>query len=161
MEEGRALVQDVERATIADQIHAYTLCCRRCPGCGSLQHYKDMRTKCVPTVHGAYRSGAEESVRVLASARRARLAARAPRRPCRQEGARGGLCEADVWVHRETFYAGNSDCAEKDFKRNPSTRGWARDMIISMTGASMARARGGVLGRLAPDTRKPRLLLAG
>ena len=55
LEEGRALVQDVERTIIADQIHMYTLCCRTCPGCGSLQHYKDTRTKCVQTVHGAYR----------------------------------------------------------------------------------------------------------
>jgi hypothetical protein len=55
MEEGRALVQDVERVMIADQVHAYTLCCRACPDCGRLQHYKDTRTKCVQTVHGAYR----------------------------------------------------------------------------------------------------------
>jgi hypothetical protein len=55
LEEGRALVQAVERTMIADQIHAYTLCCRAFPGCGSLQHYKDTRTKCVQTVHGAYR----------------------------------------------------------------------------------------------------------
>jgi hypothetical protein len=53
LEEGRALVQAVERTMIADQIHAYTLCCRAFPGCGSLQHYKDTRTKCVQTVHGA------------------------------------------------------------------------------------------------------------
>jgi hypothetical protein len=55
MEEGRELVQDVERVMIADQIHAHTLCCRACPACGRLQHYKDTRTKCVQTVHGAYR----------------------------------------------------------------------------------------------------------
>jgi hypothetical protein len=55
LERGRALVQDVERTMISDQIHAYTLCCRRCPDCERLQHYKDTRTKCVQTAHGAYR----------------------------------------------------------------------------------------------------------
>jgi hypothetical protein len=40
---------------IADQIHAYTLCCRECPDCGSVQHDKDVRTKCVQTNHGGYR----------------------------------------------------------------------------------------------------------
>jgi hypothetical protein len=33
---------------------------------------------------------------------------------------------------QKILYAGNSDRAEKDFKKNPSTRGWTRDMIILM-----------------------------
>jgi hypothetical protein len=55
LEEGRQLVQGIECRMIADQIHAYTLCCRRCPECGRLQHFKDVRTKCVKTIHGSYR----------------------------------------------------------------------------------------------------------
>jgi hypothetical protein len=35
LEKGRALVRAIERRMIADQIHAYTRCCRECPDCGS------------------------------------------------------------------------------------------------------------------------------
>ncbi len=53
--EGRALIGDIERAMIGDQVHIYTLSLRHCPDCGQLQHFKDVRTKCVQTVRGAYR----------------------------------------------------------------------------------------------------------
>jgi hypothetical protein len=55
LKEDRALVQSFDLRMIADQILAYTRCCRECPDCGSLQHYKDVRTKCVQTIHGSYR----------------------------------------------------------------------------------------------------------
>ena len=55
LEEGRQLLQSVERAIIGNQIHAYTLYRQRCPSCGERQHFKDIRTKCVQTVFGGYR----------------------------------------------------------------------------------------------------------
>jgi len=55
LEEARTLVRSVECRMIADQVHAYTLCCRRCPDCGRVQQFKDVRTKCVQTIHGSYR----------------------------------------------------------------------------------------------------------
>jgi hypothetical protein len=53
--EGHEVVRDIERRMIGDQIHAYTLCFRRCPHCGQRQPFKDVRTKCVLTLFGAYR----------------------------------------------------------------------------------------------------------
>ena len=53
--EGHELVRDIERRIISDQIHIYTLCFRRCAHCGDRQPFKDVRTKCVLTVFGAYR----------------------------------------------------------------------------------------------------------
>lgn len=53
--EGHELVRDIERRMISDQIHIYTLCFRRCTHCGQRQPFKDVRTKCVLTVFGAYR----------------------------------------------------------------------------------------------------------
>jgi hypothetical protein len=38
LEEGRVLVQAIECRMIADQIHACTLCCRKCPDCGGVTH---------------------------------------------------------------------------------------------------------------------------
>ena len=53
--EGHGLVRDIERRMISDQIHIYTLCFRRCAHCGQRQPFKDVRTKCVLTMFGAYR----------------------------------------------------------------------------------------------------------
>jgi hypothetical protein len=53
--EGHELIRDIERRMISDQIHIYTLCFRRCIHCGQRQPFKDVRTKCVLTVFGAYR----------------------------------------------------------------------------------------------------------
>jgi hypothetical protein len=39
--EGHEVVRDLERRMISDQIHAYTLCFRRCPHCGHRQAFKD------------------------------------------------------------------------------------------------------------------------
>ena len=55
LEEGRLLLRDIECRLVADQVYAYTMSWRRCPHCGSQQYFKDMRTKCVRTVHEAYR----------------------------------------------------------------------------------------------------------
>ena len=55
LEEGRQLLQVVERAMIGNQIHAYTLYRQYCQSCGKRQHYKDVRTKCMQTVFGGYR----------------------------------------------------------------------------------------------------------
>ena len=54
LEEGQLLLRDIVCRLIADQVHACTMPWRRCPHCGRQQYFKDMRTKCVRTVHGAY-----------------------------------------------------------------------------------------------------------
>jgi hypothetical protein len=53
--EGHELVRDIERRMISDQIHIYALCFRRCSHCRHRQPFKDVRTKCVLTMFGAYR----------------------------------------------------------------------------------------------------------
>jgi hypothetical protein len=55
LEQGRLLLRDIECRLIADRVRAYTMSWRRCWHCGSEQSFKDMRTKYVRTVHGAYR----------------------------------------------------------------------------------------------------------
>jgi hypothetical protein len=55
LEEARTLVRCIECRMIADQIHAYTFCCRDYPDCGRVQQFKDVRTKCVQTIHESYR----------------------------------------------------------------------------------------------------------
>ena len=55
LEEGRQLVQSIEKIMIANQVHAYTLSRQSCSTCGRLQHFKDVRIKCLQTVFGAYR----------------------------------------------------------------------------------------------------------
>jgi hypothetical protein len=53
--EGHELLRDIERRIIGDQVHIYTLCFRQCPHCGQRQPFKDVRSKCVLTVFGAFR----------------------------------------------------------------------------------------------------------
>ena len=53
--EGREILRGIEGRVIGDQVHVYTLCFRRCVHCGLRQSYKDVRTKCLLTVFGAYR----------------------------------------------------------------------------------------------------------
>ena len=55
LEEGRQLIRCIESTMIANQVHAYTLACKPCSICGQRQHFKDIRTKCLQTVFGAYR----------------------------------------------------------------------------------------------------------
>jgi len=54
LQKGREL-RGIERQVIANQVHVYTLCFRCCADCGRRQQFKDVRTKCVQTVFGAYR----------------------------------------------------------------------------------------------------------
>jgi hypothetical protein len=55
LQEGRQLLRGIECQVIANQVHLYTLCFRACPDCGRRRQFKDVRTKCVQTVFGAYR----------------------------------------------------------------------------------------------------------
>jgi hypothetical protein len=55
LQEGRELLRGIECQIIANQVHFYTLCFGSCPDCGQRRQFKDVRTKCVQTVFGAYR----------------------------------------------------------------------------------------------------------
>jgi hypothetical protein len=55
LEEGQQLLRRVQVQIIGSQVHAYALCRRRCVYCGKLRLIKDIRTKCVQTVFGAFR----------------------------------------------------------------------------------------------------------
>jgi hypothetical protein len=55
LEEGQQLLRQVQVQIISSQAHAYALCRRHCARCGSSKRIKDVRTKCVQTVFGAFR----------------------------------------------------------------------------------------------------------
>lgn len=55
LQEGRELLRGIECQIIANQVRFYTLCFGSCPDCGQRRQFKDVRTKCVRTVLGAYR----------------------------------------------------------------------------------------------------------
>ena len=53
--EGRDVLRDIQRQVIGNQVHFYTLCFSHCVHCGKRQPFKDVRTKCLLTVFGAFR----------------------------------------------------------------------------------------------------------
>ena len=55
LEEGQQLLRQLQVQIIASQAHAYALCRRPCVYCGKPKRTKDVRTKCVQTVFGAFR----------------------------------------------------------------------------------------------------------
>jgi hypothetical protein len=55
LEEGQQLLRQLQVQIIASQAHAYALCRRPCVHCGKPKPIKDVRTKCVQTVFGAFR----------------------------------------------------------------------------------------------------------
>ena len=55
LEEGQQLLRRVRVQIIGSQAHAYALCRRPCVHCGKPKRIKDVRTKCVQTVFGAFR----------------------------------------------------------------------------------------------------------
>jgi hypothetical protein len=55
LEEGQQLLRRVQVQIIGSQAHAYALCRRPCVYCGKPKRIKDIRTKCVQTVFGAFR----------------------------------------------------------------------------------------------------------
>jgi len=55
LEEGQQLLRRVQVQIIGSQAHAYALCRRPCVHCGKPKRSKDVRTKCVQTVFGAFR----------------------------------------------------------------------------------------------------------
>jgi hypothetical protein len=55
LEEGQQLLRGVQVQIIGSQAHAYALCRRPCVYCGKPKRIKDIRTKCVQTVFGAFR----------------------------------------------------------------------------------------------------------
>jgi hypothetical protein len=57
LEEGQQLLRRVQVQIIGSQAHAYALCRRPCVYCGKPKRIKDIRTKCVQTVFGAFGFG--------------------------------------------------------------------------------------------------------
>ena len=55
IEDGQQLLRRIQVKVIASQAHAYALCRRTCVECGRPKRIKDIRTKCVQTVFGAFR----------------------------------------------------------------------------------------------------------
>jgi hypothetical protein len=55
LEEGQQLLRRVQVQIIGSQAHAYALCRRPCVYCWKDKRIKDIRTKCVQTVFGAFR----------------------------------------------------------------------------------------------------------
>ena len=55
LEEGQQLLRRIQVQIIGSQAHAYALCRRPCVDCGRPKRIKDIRTKCVQTVYGAFR----------------------------------------------------------------------------------------------------------
>jgi hypothetical protein len=55
LEEGQQLLRRVQVQIIGSQAHAYALCRQPCVECGRPKRIKDIRTKCVQTVFGAFR----------------------------------------------------------------------------------------------------------
>jgi len=55
LEEGQQLLRRIQVEIIRSQAHAYALCRRACVDCGRPKRIKDIRTKCVQTVFGAFR----------------------------------------------------------------------------------------------------------
>src|SRR5258708_3676522 len=55
LEEGQQLLRRVQVQIIDSQAHAYALCRQPCVECGRPKRIKDIRTKCVQTVFGAFR----------------------------------------------------------------------------------------------------------
>src|SRR5258708_11347442 len=55
LQEGQQLLRRVQVEIIKSQAHAYALCRRPCIYCGCPRRMKDIRTKCVQTVFGAFR----------------------------------------------------------------------------------------------------------
>jgi hypothetical protein len=55
LEEGQQLLRRIQVQIIGSQAHAYALCRRPCVHCGKPKRIKDIRTKCVQTVFGAFR----------------------------------------------------------------------------------------------------------
>ena len=55
LEEGQQLLRRIQVQIIASQAHAYALCRRPCVYYGKPKRVKDIRTKCVQTVFGAFR----------------------------------------------------------------------------------------------------------
>jgi hypothetical protein len=55
LEEGQQLLRQLQVQIIASQAHAYALCRRPCVHCGKPKPIKNVRTKCVQTVFGAFR----------------------------------------------------------------------------------------------------------
>jgi hypothetical protein len=55
LEEGQLLLRRIQMQIIGSQAHAYALCRRSCAHCGERRRIKDIRTKCVQTIFGAFR----------------------------------------------------------------------------------------------------------
>jgi hypothetical protein len=55
LEEGQQLLRRIQVQIIGSQAHAYALCRRPCVYCGKPKRIKDICTKCVQTVFGAFR----------------------------------------------------------------------------------------------------------
>ena len=55
LEEGQQLLRRIQVQIIGGQAHAYALCRSTCEHCGKPKRIKDIRTKCVQTVFGAFR----------------------------------------------------------------------------------------------------------
>ena len=55
LEEGQQILRRIQVQIIASQAHAYALCRRPCEYCRKPKLIKDIRTKCVQTVFGAFR----------------------------------------------------------------------------------------------------------
>jgi len=55
LEEGQQILRRIQVQITASQAHAYALCRRPCEYCRKPKLIKDVRTKCVQTVFGAFR----------------------------------------------------------------------------------------------------------
>jgi hypothetical protein len=55
LDEGQEILRGIQAQIIGSQAHAYALCRRPCVHCRKPKRIKDIRTKCVQTVFGAFR----------------------------------------------------------------------------------------------------------